>query len=284
MIGTKRPSKCYRWTWAEISAVDREAAASERCRHLASAVVVGMTKKQLLSKSVLVTGASGGIGRATAIAFADAGFRVGVHFNRGEERAKETCSRLSGDGHCLLSGDLTDPRAVQNLHTAAIAQLGCIDVLVNNAGIGERHPFDECDYDTWNAAWHRTINANLIGPANLMYCVSRQMVRDGGGRIVNVSSRGAFVGEPEQPWYGASKAGLNSMGQSLARVLAAKGVFVFAVAPGFVETPMSERALGGKNGERIRSESPLGRVATADEVATSILVNRRGVKSSIGVE
>lgn len=229
------------------------------------------TKKQVLSKSVVVTGASGGIGRATAIAFADAGFRVGVHFNRGEGRAEETRSRLSGDGHCLLAADLTDPRAVQNLHRVAIAQLGRIDVLVNNAGISERHPFEECDYDTWDSAWHRTINANLIGPANLSYCVSRQMIQDGGGRIVNVSSRGAFVGEPEQPWYGASKAGLNSMGQSLARALAPKNVFIFAVAPGFVETPMSEQVLAGKDGERIRSDSPLGRVATADEVARSIL-------------
>lgn len=230
-----------------------------------------MTKKQLSSKSVLVTGASGGIGRATAIAFADAGFRVGVHFNRGKERAEETRSRLRGDGHCLLAGDLTDPQAVRNLHGAAIAQFGRINVLVNNAGIGERHPFEECDYDTWNSAWHRTINANLIGPANLSYCVSRQMVRDGGGRIVNVSSRGAFVGEPEQPWYGASKAGLNSMGQSLARALAPKDVFIFAVAPGFVETPMSEHVLSGEKGEHIRSESPLGRVATAEEVAKVIL-------------
>jgi len=230
-----------------------------------------MTKGHRSEKTVMVSGASGGIGRATAAAFADAGFRVGIHFNRGEERAKETQSLLSGEGHCLLRGDLADPNAVQSLHSDAIAQLGRIDVLVNNAGIGERHLFENCGFDTWNSAWHRVINANLIGPANLSFCIAKQMIRDGGGRIVNVSSRGAFIGEPEQPWYGASKAGLNSMGQSLAKILAPKNVFVFAVAPGFVETSMSEHVLDGKDGEKIRSESPLGRVASADEVARAIL-------------
>ena len=234
-------------------------------------MAIDMTRGHRSEKTVMVTGASGGIGRATATAFAGAGYRVGIHFNQGEERAKETQSLLSGNGHCLLRGDLADPKAVQSLHSAAIAQLGRIDVLVNNAGMVERHPFEDCKFDTWNSAWHRTINANLIGPANLSFCISKQMIRDGGGRIVNVSSRGAFVGEPEQPWYGASKAGLNSMGQSLAKILAPKNVFIFAVAPGFVETPMSEYVLGGKDGERIRSESPLGRVVTADEVAKAIL-------------
>lgn len=230
-----------------------------------------MIKGHRSEKTVVVSGASGGIGRATAVAFADAGFRVGIHFNRGEERARETQSLLSGDGHCLLRGDLTDPGAAQSLHSDAIAELGKIDVLVNNAGIGERHQFEDCDFNTWNSAWHRVINANLIGPANLSFCVARQMIRVGGGRIVNVSSRGAFVGEPEQPWYGASKAGLNSMGQSLAKTLAPKNVLIFTVAPGFVDTPMSEHVLGGKDGERIRSESPLGRVSTPDEVASTIL-------------
>jgi NAD(P)-dependent dehydrogenase (short-subunit alcohol dehydrogenase family) len=92
-----------------------------------------------------------------------------------------------------------------------------------------------------------------------------------GGRIVNVSSRGAFRGEPENPAYGASKAGLVSLAQSLARSLGPRGIAVTTVAPGFTETDMAESALRGAEGERRRAESPLGRVAKPDEVAAAIL-------------
>src|SRR3954471_6281360 len=92
-----------------------------------------------------------------------------------------------------------------------------------------------------------------------------------GGRIVNVSSRGAFRGEPRHPAYGASKAGLIAFGQSLARALGPRGIAVCAVAPGFTETDMAADALAGAEGERRRAESPLGRVATPDEVAAAVL-------------
>ena len=97
------------------------------------------------------------------------------------------------------------------------------------------------------------------------------MVERGGGRIVNVSSRGAFRGEPNAPAYGASKAGLNAMSQSLAQKLAPHGIFVCVVAPGFVETDMASSSLSGPDGDAIRSQSPLNRVATAEEVARAIL-------------
>jgi NAD(P)-dependent dehydrogenase (short-subunit alcohol dehydrogenase family) len=97
------------------------------------------------------------------------------------------------------------------------------------------------------------------------------MIEHGGGRIVNVSSRGAFRGEPEGPAYGASKAGLNSMSQSLAQRLAPHGVFVGAVAPGFVDTDMASRVLDGPNGDDVRAQSPLGRVAKPEEVAYAVL-------------
>jgi len=97
------------------------------------------------------------------------------------------------------------------------------------------------------------------------------MIAAGGGRIVNVSSRGAFRGEPDGPAYGASKAGLNAMGQSLAKALGGRGVYVFTVAPGFVETEMAEPFLAGPKGDFLRGESPLGRVARPEEVARTIL-------------
>src|SRR5690606_10813520 len=118
------------------------------------------------------------------------------------------------------------------------------------------------------AAWQQIIDVNLFGPANLMYCAARQMMTMGrGGRIVNISSRGAFRGEPEAPAYGASKAGLNALSQSLAKKLAPHGIFVAVVAPGFVETDMAAEHLSGASGEEIRNQSPLGRVARPEEVA-----------------
>ena len=112
-----------------------------------------------------------------------------------------------------------------------------------------------------------SIAANLLGPANLSLLAAQSMARSGGGRIVNISSRGAFRGEPEAPGYGASKAGLNSLSQSLAKALAPEGVLVFCLAPGWVETDMAAEHLAGPRGDEIRGQHPLGRVARADEVA-----------------
>jgi NAD(P)-dependent dehydrogenase (short-subunit alcohol dehydrogenase family) len=97
------------------------------------------------------------------------------------------------------------------------------------------------------------------------------MIHQGGGRIVNVSSRGAFRGEPDSPAYGASKAGLNAMSQSLAKYLAPHNIYVMVVAPGWVDTDMATDSLKGPGGQEIRAQSPLGRVATADEVAYTVL-------------
>jgi NAD(P)-dependent dehydrogenase (short-subunit alcohol dehydrogenase family) len=123
----------------------------------------------------------------------------------------------------------------------------------------------------WQAAWERILATNLLGPANLSFCAAKYMMANGGGRIVNVSSRGAFRGEPKQPAYGASKAGLNALGQSLAQALAPHGVFVFTVAPGFVQTDLAAARLAGPDGDDIRSQSPLNRVAQPEEVARTLV-------------
>jgi NAD(P)-dependent dehydrogenase (short-subunit alcohol dehydrogenase family) len=104
-----------------------------------------------------------------------------------------------------------------------------------------------------------------------MYWAVQHMIQSGGGRIVNVSSRGAFRGEPEQPAYGASKAGLNSMSQSIAQQVAKHQIYVGVVAPGFVETDMAAGRLAGPEGENIRHQSPLKRVARPEEVAHAVL-------------
>ncbi len=222
------------------------------------------------SPSILITGASGGIGRAAALECAGQGARIGVHYNGNEARARETLAALPGDGHALLQCDITDPGAAADLVRRADAELGGLDVLVNNAGVSERHAFGDLDYASWQSAWRRIVETNLTAAGNLSYCAATKMIARGGGRIVNVSSRGAFRGEPLMPWYGASKAGLNAMGQSLAQALAPDGVYVYTVAPGFVETEMAVAVLNSPGGDEIRQQSPIGRVAQPEEVARAI--------------
>lgn len=222
-------------------------------------------------RAVLVTGASRGIGRAIALQFAGRGARVAVHYRAGRAAAEATRAALPGGPHPLVQADVGDADAVRRMVDEAADGLGRLDVLVNNAGIYEAHPPTDSSYAAWRAAWRRTLETNLLGAANAAWCAARRMIRQGGGgRIVNVSSRGAFRGEPEAPAYGASKAGLNAMSQSLALALAPHGIFVGAVAPGFVTTERVAPRLEGAEGERIRRQSPLGRVATPDEVAYAV--------------
>jgi NAD(P)-dependent dehydrogenase (short-subunit alcohol dehydrogenase family) len=226
---------------------------------------------RLSDRGVLVTGASRGIGRAVAEAFAANGDRVVVHHRQAQALADEVAESLPGRGHTVLQADLADPRAIPRLVEHAVQELGTIDVLVNNAGVYPRHPLDEVDYEQWQDAWQRTLGVNLIGVANLTYCVVRHMMSRGGGRIVNVSSRGAFRGEPEHPAYGASKAGLNAFAQSLAQAVGSHGIAVATVAPGWVETDMTRADLDSPLGDRVRAQSPFARVARPDEVAAAVL-------------
>ena len=222
-------------------------------------------------KRVLVTGASRGIGRAVALQFAGAGARVAVHYQTNQSAAETTLAELPGIGHTLCAGDVADPDAVSQLVAKTVTDLGGLDILVNNAGIFEAHPVDEVSYEDWQHHWQRTLTVNLTGPANLCWHAVQHMRQSGGGRIVNVSSRGAFRGEPRCPAYGASKAGLNALTQSLAQQLAPLGIFVGAVAPGFVATDMASTVLEGPGGDAVRCQSPLGRVAKPEEVAHAVL-------------
>ncbi len=220
--------------------------------------------------SVLITGASGGIGRAAALECASRGARIGVHYNGNRARAEATLAALPGDGHQLFQCDISDAEAAQQLIEQTHEAFGGLDVLVNNAGISQRHRFEDIDYATWRETWRRIVDTNLTAAANLCFCAGQKMIAAGGGRIVNVSSRGAFRGEPLMPWYGASKAGMNAMGQSLAQALGPKGVFVYTVAPGFVETEMAAAVLSSPEGDDIRNQSTIGRVAQPAELGKTI--------------
>ncbi|MCY7282908.1 MAG: SDR family oxidoreductase [Cyanobacteria bacterium CAN_BIN43] len=222
-------------------------------------------------KAVLVTGASRGIGKATAIAFAQEGACVAVHYSQDQDAAAAVQESLSGTGHCVVQADIADAVAVERMVGEAIAHLGKIDILVNNAGIYKEHPLDKTDYQNWQQAWQQTLNVNLLGAVNASYCVSQSMMERKEGRIINVTSRGAFRGEPNSPAYGASKAGLNAFSQSLAQHLAPYNISVTAVAPGWVATDMARPILESPAGDAIRQQSPLHRVARPEEIAHTIL-------------
>ncbi len=242
------------------------------------------------ARGVLVTGSSRGVGAAVARAFAARGDRVVVHHSGEHSRdlAEVVLASLEGSGHGRVAADVSDPDAVLGLAEQAARVLGRVDVLVNNAamivapGSGRSrrgdHPLDATSYDEWVGVWQRTIATNLLGPANLTWCVARHMIdappADGlpVGRIVNVGSRGAYRGEPDIPAYGASKAGLHAFGQSMAQHLARHGIAVTSVAPGFVATEMAGYAMADPEAaERTRAQSPFHRVAQPDEVAAAVL-------------
>ncbi|GLY40106.1 glucose-1-dehydrogenase [Amycolatopsis sp. NBRC 101858] len=227
-------------------------------------------------KCVLVTGGSRGIGRATAVAFAARGYRVAVHYATQRDDAETTVHELTGSGHTCLGGDLGDPAVARRVVDEAVAALGRLDVLVNNAAQApteqNRHAVAEVGYDEWLAAWRRMIDVNLLGNANVSWAVARHLIEHGRPvSVVNVGSRGAFRGEPEYPAYSASKAALHAFGQSMAIALAPHGISVTSVAPGFVATARQEAKLAGPGGDALRDQSPFGRVGTAEEVAAAIV-------------
>ena len=200
-----------------------------------------------MSRGVLVTGGSRGIGAAIVQAFRD----------------------LGDDVVALSSSDvdLADPDAIERVVGSAADTLGGIDVLVNNAGLVELGSVD-LPYAQWQALWRRTFAVNVFGAADMSYCVARHMISRGTrGRIVNVGSRGAFRGEPAMPAYGASKAALHSMGQSLAVALAPHGIAVASVAPGFVGTDRVADMVT----DEVLAQSPFGRVAKPEEVAAAVV-------------
>jgi 3-oxoacyl-[acyl-carrier protein] reductase len=222
--------------------------------------------------SVLVTGGSRGIGRAVAVAFAEHGARVAISYVSNEKAAEDTLRSLPGGPHMKYRADISNPEEILPMVEAVVSQFGKLDILVNNAGVYIIHPVGKMDFNEWQSAWQKTMDTNLTGPANLCYHAARQMIRQRGGKIINISSRGAFRGEPEYVAYGASKAGLNSLSQSLAKELAPHNIFVGVIAPGFVETDMAKEFLEGPKGEEIRNQSPLKRAAKPEEIAHAVMM------------
>lgn len=221
-------------------------------------------------KTILITGSSRGIGKIAALMLANQGAKIIVHYGKNEDAAEEVLLQLGENGLFTVKADLGNEDEINKMVEFILSKVDKIDVLVNNAAAHSNMKPLENTFDYWYSDWKKTINANLSGTACLSYLTAKHMADKGGGRIINISSRGAFRGEPESWAYGAGKAGLNSLGQSMAKALAPQNVFVFTIAPGFVATEMSEKVLSSPQGDDIRNQSPFARVAKPEEVAKLI--------------
>ena len=226
----------------------------------------------LKGKKALVTGGSRGIGRSISQTFADNGAQVVFTYYKKRDIAIETLNKLSGEGHQCLELDLRNDEQTETAVIDAITIMDGLDILVNNAGIFIDHPIDKMSFREWKNSWQSTLDTNLIGPANVCFYSAKHFIKEKSGKIINISSRGAYRGEPNAPAYGASKAGLNSLSQSLAVALAPYNIFVGAVAPGFVETDMTSEILSGPEGKSIINQSPMKRAGKPEEIANAVMM------------
>ncbi|MDW3221798.1 MAG: 3-oxoacyl-[acyl-carrier-protein] reductase [Paracoccaceae bacterium] len=218
----------------------------------------------LTGKNALVTGASGGIGAEIARQLHAAGATVGLSGTRVDPL--EALAAELGERAHVLPCNLSDMQAVDALPKQAVEAMGSVDVLVNNAGITRDNLFMRMSDDEWQSV----LNVNLTATFKLCKGVMRGMMKSRWGRIVNISSVVGATGNPGQANYAASKAGMVGMSKSLAYEVASRGITVNAVAPGFIETAMTDK-LNDDQKSAIMGQIPAGRMGTPGEISAAVL-------------
>ncbi|MEM8581259.1 MAG: 3-oxoacyl-[acyl-carrier-protein] reductase [Pseudomonadota bacterium] len=218
----------------------------------------------LEGKTALVTGASGGIGAEIARALHTQGAAVGLSGTR-EAPLEALAAELGGRAH-VLPCNLSDQEAVDALPKAAAAAVGSVDILVNNAGITRDNLFMRMSDEEWQTV----LDVNLTATMRLCRGVLRGMMKARWGRIVNISSVVGATGNPGQGNYAASKAGMVGMSKSLAYEVASRGITVNAIAPGFIETAMTDKLTEDQK-SKILSQIPAGRMGTPAEIASAVV-------------
>ncbi|KAF5414902.1 MAG: hypothetical protein C5S49_06490 [Candidatus Methanogaster sp.] len=215
------------------------------------------------NKVALITGSSRGIGRAIAIELAKNEFDIIINNNEYEKEGIETANEINQiTNAAFIKCDIINPDQVNKMIEKTISEYGKIDVLVNNAGIAIDKKFENMTLDQWK----QVISVNLTGAFNCTKAVIDHMQKQGGGTIINISSVIGEIGNIGQANYAASKGGLIAFTKSLAKEYAKDGIYVNAIAPGFIKTKMTE-AIPSGNMRAILEQIPLGRLGTPEEVA-----------------
>ncbi|OLN22818.1 beta-ketoacyl-ACP reductase [Domibacillus antri] len=234
----------------------------------------------LEGKTALVTGASRGIGKAIALELARLGADVAINYAGSEQKAKETAEEIQAMGRrsFIIQCDISDSDAVQSMVKETIDQFGRLDILVNNAGITR----DNLLMRMKDQEWDDVINTNLKGVFLCTKAVTRQMMKQRSGRIINISSVVGRIGNAGQANYTAAKAGVIGLTKASARELAARGITVNAIAPGFISTDMTDE-LPAEAKEQLLGQIPLGTLGeTADIAAAAAFLAGDGAKYITG--
>lgn len=220
-----------------------------------------------MNRVALVTGASRGIGQAIAVELAREGWAVCVNYLKHREAAESLVRQLRDGGHMAIAvgADVADRQAVEAMVRATKAELGPVDLLVNNAGISRQGLFQDTDDETWD----RTLAVNLTGARNTAKAVLPHMLSEKRGCIINISSIWGLRGASCEVAYACSKAAIIGLTRSLALELAPSGIRVNCVAPGCIETDMV-RALGEETRAMLVEETPMGRLGTPEDIAHAV--------------
>ena len=230
----------------------------------------------LTGKTILVTGASRGIGRSLAEGLAVAGATVAAHYNQ-NRAAAEDLARTLGNGGRAFQADLADPASCERLFREVVETYGRLDVLVNNAGIALKIPLD-VTMDKWLYDWDLTMAVNLRAVELLSRLAVDHFQQHDGGRIINVASRAAFRGDsPEYMTYAASKGGVVALTRSIARAYGKAGVCAFVLAPGFVRTEMAQEVIDEHGEERVTGDLALNRLTEPADLAPLVVLLSSGL-------
>jgi 3-oxoacyl-[acyl-carrier protein] reductase len=244
----------------------------------------------LTGKTILVTGASRGIGAATALTLSRSGANVILHYSQGKAEAESVAATLPGKHH-LIQADLSVPKAAIDLWQKALSWKGSIDVLVNNAAVMPYGGVEE-DWSVWSEVWQTTLQVNLVAVADLCreaicHFKSRQAKLQQAkpqqsGIIINIASRAAFRGDaPNFMHYAASKGGVVALTRSIARGFAKDGILAFTIAPGFVHTDRIEELMQEQGRDYVTRDIPMGEPVPPEEVANTIAFLASGLATHL---